>query len=57
MPSEITNLHCDACDAGIVKLVVSGGNGTITASVRNCNKCKKSFGFKGVAGLKVIDKK
>jgi predicted SprT family Zn-dependent metalloprotease len=42
---------CDNCPDGVVKMTVRKTKNSTNASVGNCNKCKKSFGFKSIGNL------
>lgn len=50
-----TNLQCDECAKGVVKLIVKKyKNGTIDISVKDCNGCRKPFGLKSITTLKEV---
>lgn len=58
MSKLTTNLHCDACETGIVAMTVKntkrGSSISLSVEVKCCSLCKKYFGIKGVQGLKQV---
>ena len=55
MKSMSTNYKCNNCDNGVVIYKISKGKAdNLTVEIKNCNKCFKYFGVKGIQSLKEI---
>lgn len=54
MATKIVQHQCDNCEIGIVNLVIKETKNTTDMTVKNCNNCKKSFGFKSISKLAII---
>ena len=60
MAKLTTNLHCDACETGIVSMTVSktkrGRSISMSVDVKGCDNCGKYVGLKGIQSLKQVQK-
>jgi hypothetical protein len=55
MAKVVTELYCDSCKTGIVKLIVSSTKGgVISAKVTNCSRCKRGYGLHGIQELQQV---